>query len=88
MRKGLKLFLAVLMVVSVCSSIMLTASAVDVPNSYLDSSSYAVTDGTVSNASQPIVKDGKMTFKVNMASGLTVTGAMVTVKYDKKVLKR
>lgn len=87
MKKGLKLFLAVLMVVSVCSSIMLTASAVDVPNSYLDSSSYAVTDGTVSNASQPIVKDGKMTFKVNMASGLTVTGAMVTVKYDKKVLK-
>ena len=87
MKKGLKLFLAVLMVVSVCSTFVLTASAVDVPNSYLDSSSYAITDGTVSNASQPIIKNGKMTFKVNMASGLTVTGAMVTVKYDNKVLK-
>lgn len=87
MKKGLKLFLAVLMVVSVCSTFILTASAVDVPNSYLDSSSYAVTDGTLSNATQPIIKDGKMTFKVNMASGLTVTGAMVTVKFDKNVLK-
>lgn len=87
MKKGLKLFLAVLMVVSVCSAFVLTASAVDIPNAYLDSSSFKVTDGTVSNASQPIIKDGKMTFKVNMANGLTVTGAMVTAKYDNKVLK-
>lgn len=87
MKKGVKLFMVVLMVVSVCSSFMLVASATDVPDSYLGASSYAITDGTLSNASQPVVKDGKMTFKINMASGLTVTGAMVTVKYDKKVLK-
>ena len=87
MKKGIKLLLAILMVVSVCSSFMLVASAVGVPQQYLNSSNYVISDGTVSNASQPIVKDGKITFKINMASGLTVTEALVTVKYDKNVLE-
>ncbi len=87
MKKGLKLTLAVLMVASVLMSLIVTASAVAVPESYLDASKYVITDGTVQNASQPIFKDGKVTFKINLSSGITVTGAMVTVKYDKKVLK-
>ena len=87
MKKGLKLTLAVLMVVSVLMSFMLTASAVAVPDSYLDASNYVISDGTVSNASQPIFNNGRVTFKINVSSGVTVTGAMVTVKYDKKVLK-
>ena len=87
MKKGLKLTLAVLMVVSVLMSLIVTVSAVQVPESYLDASKYVISDGTVPNASQPIFKDGKVTFKINMSSGITVTGAMVTVKYDKKVLR-
>ncbi len=87
MKKGLKLTLAVLMVVSVLASLMLTVSAVAVPDSYLDASKYVISDGTVSNASQPIFKDGKVTFKINISSGVTVTGAMVTVKFDKNVLR-
>lgn len=87
MKKGFKLTLAVLMVVSVIMSLMVTVSAVAVPDSYLDASKYVISDGTVSNASQPIFKDGKVTFKINISSGVTVTGAMVTVKFDKKVLR-
>lgn len=87
MKKGLKLTLAVLMVVSVLASLMVTVSAVQVPESYLDASKYVISDGTVSNASQPIFKDGKVTFKINISSGVTVTGAMVTVKFDKNVLR-
>ncbi|MBE6748469.1 MAG: hypothetical protein E7557_04470 [Ruminococcaceae bacterium] len=87
MKKGLKLTLAALMVVSVLMSFMLTASAVAVPDSYLDASNYVISDGTVSNASQPIFNNGRATFKINVSSGVTVTGALVTVKYDKKVLK-
>lgn len=87
MKKGLKLTVAVLMVVSVIMSLMVTVSAVAVPESYLDASKYVISDGTVSNASQPIFKDGKVIFKINISSGVTVTGAMVTVKFDKKVLR-
>ncbi len=87
MKKGLKLTLAVLMVVSVLAGLMVTVSAVQVPESYLDASKYVISDGTVSNASQPIFKDGKVTFKINISSGVTVTGAMVTVKFDKNVLR-
>ncbi len=87
MKKGLKLTLAILMVVSVIMSLMVTVSAVAVPDSYLDASKYVISDGTVSNASQPIFKDGKVTFKINISSGVTVTGAMVTVKFDKKILR-
>ena len=87
MKKGLKLTLAVLMVASVLMSLIVTASAVAVPESYLDASKYVISDGTVQNASQPIFNDGKVTFKINISSGITVTGAMVTVKYDKKVLR-
>ncbi len=87
MKKGLKLFLAVLMVVSVCASFVITASAVDVPNAYLDSSGYEVYDAINTGASKPIIRDGKFTLKIHMTSGLTVTGALVTVKYDKTVLK-
>ena len=68
MKKGLKLTLAILMVVSVIMSLMVTVSAVAVPDSYLDASKYVISDGTVSNASQPIFKDGKVTFKINISN--------------------
>ena len=65
MKKGLKLTVAVLMVVSVIMSLMVTVSAVAVPESYLDASKYVISDGTVSNASQPIFKDGKVNYYLN-----------------------
>ena len=87
MKKGIKLTLSVLMVLSVLMSVALTAAAVEANNSYLEASKFVITDGTVSNASQPIVKDGKLTFKINVSSGVTLTSALVTVKYDKTVLR-
>lgn len=76
-----------LTILSLLSGLMVMASAVDVPTSYIGASDYLINDGTVSNASQPIFKDGKATFKINVSSGLTLTGALVTVKFDKNVLK-
>ncbi len=87
MKKGLKLTLIAFVVVSVLTSLALTAAAADASNSYLAASKYVITDGTVTNASQPIVKDGKLTFKISVSSGITVTAAQVTVKYDKSVLR-
>ena len=87
MKKGLKLTLIAFVVASVLMSLMLTAAAVDASGTYLEASKYVITDGTVTNASQPIVKDGKLTFKISVSSGITVTAAQVTVKYDKNVLR-
>lgn len=87
MKKGLKLMILVLMVISICSTFVFTASAVDETGSYLGATGYLITDATAANAVQPVFKDGRATLKINLSSGLTVTGAMVTVKYDKNVLK-
>ena len=87
MKKGLRAILVFLMIASIFTNIVLTVSAVEIPSSYLGSADYLITDGTVSNASQPIFKDGRATFKINLASGVTATGALVTVKFDKNVLR-
>lgn len=87
MKKGFKLILSILMVISICSAFVFTASAADETGSYLGAEGYLITDATSANAVQPVFKDGRATLKINLSSGLTVTGAMVTVKYDKTVLK-
>ena len=87
MKKGLRAILVFLMIASIFTNIVMTASAVEIPSSYLDASNFLITDATVSNASQPIFKDGKATFKINLSSGVMVTGALVTVKFDKNVLR-
>ena len=85
MKKGFKLILSILMVISICSAFVFTASAADETGSYLGAEGYLITDATSANAVQPVFKDGRATLKINLSSGLTVTGAMVTVKYDKTV---
>ncbi len=87
MKKTFKILMLTLTIVSLLSGFMVMASAVDVPQSYIGATNYLVNDGTIANASQPIFKDGKATFKINLASGVTVTGALVTVKFDKNVLR-
>lgn len=87
MKKTFRILMLTLTIISMLSGLMVMASAVDVPSSYLGASDYLITDGTSKSASQPIFKDGKVTFKINLASGLTVTGALVTVKFDKNVLR-
>ncbi len=87
MKKTFRILMLALTIISLLSGFMVMASAVDVPQSYIGASDYLITDGTISNASQPIFKDGKATFKINLASGVTVTGALVTVKFDKNVLR-
>jgi hypothetical protein len=87
MKKIFKFLMLTLTMISLLAGFMVMASAVDVPSSYLGASDYLISDGTISNASQPIFKDGKVTFKINLASGVTVTGALVTVKFDKNVLR-
>ena len=87
MKKTFKFLMLTLTMISLLAGFMVMASAVDVPSSYLGASDYLISDGTIPNASQPIFKDGKVTFKINLASGVTVTGALVTVKFDKSVLR-
>ena len=87
MKKTFRILTLALTIISVLSALLVMASAVEVPSSYIGASDYLITDGTSSSASQPIFKDGKVTFKINLASGVTVTGALVTVKFDKNVLR-
>ena len=87
MKKTFRILMLTLAIISMLSGLMLMVSAIDVPSSYLGASNYLISDGTISNASQPIFNDGKVTFKINLASGITVTGALVTVKYDRDVLR-
>jgi len=87
MKKTFRILMLTLTIISMLLGLVVMASAVDVPSSYLGASDYLITDGTSKSASQPIFKDGKVTFKINLASGITVTGALVTVKFDKNVLR-
>lgn len=87
MKKTFRILMLTLTIISMLLGLVVMASAVDVPSSYLGASDYLITDGTSKSASQPIFKDGKATFKINLASGITVTGALVTVKFDKNVLR-
>lgn len=87
MKKTFRILTLALTIISMLSAFLVMASAVEVPSSYIGASDYLITDGTSKNASQPIFKDGKVTFKINLASGVTVTGALVTVKFDKNVLR-
>lgn len=87
MKKTFRILTLALTIISMLSAFLVMASAVEVPSSYIGASDYLITDGTSKNASQPIFKDGKVTFKINLASGTTVTGALVTVKFDKNVLR-
>lgn len=87
MKKGIRLVLSILIIVAICSGVMISASAVEASSSYLDAKSYLVTDSVAGNTTQPYFAGGKVTFKINLASNLTVTGALVSVKYNKNVLK-
>ena len=87
MKKTFRILTLALTIISMLSAFLVMAAAVEVPSSYIGASDYLITDGTSKNASQPIFKDGKVTFKINLASGVTVTGALVTVKFDKNVLR-
>ncbi len=87
MKKTFRILTLALTIISMLSALLVMASAVEVPSSYIGASDYLITDGTSNSASQPIFKDGRVTFKINLASGITVTGALVTVKFDKNVLR-
>ena len=87
MKKNFRILMLAVTIISMLSGLLVMASAVEVPSAYIGASDYLITDGTSSSASQPIFKDGKVTFKINLASGVTVTGALVTVKFDKNVLR-
>ncbi len=85
MKKTVKLLGSILLIISICMSFSAVASAADAE--LLASDKYVITDGTEKGASKPIFKNGKVTFKVSISSGVTVKAAMITARYDKNVLK-
>ncbi len=85
MKKSIKLLTSFLVVCSVCFSLFTVANAADAET--LESKHYVITDGVSQNASKPIFKNGRVTFKVGISSGVTVKAAMITVRFDKNVLK-
>ncbi|MBR2877223.1 MAG: hypothetical protein IKC01_08795, partial [Clostridia bacterium] len=87
MRKNLKVLSVILLLVIVAASFSVVASAaVTTPLYSLDSSDYKISDA-VSGGSRVVFKNGRATFNINLISGLYVTDALVTVKFDKDVLR-